>query len=183
MKDYRRAHPGFSLCGLPCALCPMHLGGRCPGCGGGEGHQPCPVIRCARDHGAPEFCFQCGAWPCARYEAPEAFDSFVTHQAKRRDLERAQSMGLEAYLEEQDQRARLLAWLLEHCNAGRQKSLFCTAAALLELEDLQAAVDALSQALELPRKELAARAAALLREAAEARQVSLTLRRKPKKQP
>ena len=43
--------------------------------------------------------------------------------------------------------------------------------------------DALSQALELPRKERAARAAALLREAAEARQVSLTLRRKPKKQP
>ena len=107
MKDYRRAHPGFSLCGLPCALCPMHLGGRCPGCGGGEGHQPCPVIRCARDHGAPEFCFQCGAWPCARYEAPEAFDSFVTHQAKRRDLERARACT-ERALQAEPRNERLL---------------------------------------------------------------------------
>ena len=39
MKDFVREHPLFSLCGLNCALCPMQLGGHCPGCGGGEGQR------------------------------------------------------------------------------------------------------------------------------------------------
>ncbi len=34
MRDYRRSDPAFSLCGLCCALCPMH---RCPG-------YPCPRL-------------------------------------------------------------------------------------------------------------------------------------------
>ena len=61
MRDYRRSDPAFSLCGLCCALCPMHrMEKGCPGCGGGEGH-----TRAAPSSGAP--------WPTAgRSPAPSA---------------------------------------------------------------------------------------------------------------
>ena len=36
MKGFTRDETRFSLCGLNCALCSMHLGGYCPGCGGGQ---------------------------------------------------------------------------------------------------------------------------------------------------
>ena len=33
MKNYLRAHPALSLCGLCCALCPIHqMQNGCPGC-------------------------------------------------------------------------------------------------------------------------------------------------------
>ena len=34
MKGFAREETRFSLCGLNCRLCSMHLGGYCPGCGG-----------------------------------------------------------------------------------------------------------------------------------------------------
>lgn len=34
MKGFTRTETRFSLCGLNCTLCSMHLGGYCPGCGG-----------------------------------------------------------------------------------------------------------------------------------------------------
>ena len=39
MKDFIRDDDLFSLCGLNCGLCTMHIDGYCPGCGGGEGNQ------------------------------------------------------------------------------------------------------------------------------------------------
>ena len=36
MKGFTREETRFSLCGLNCRLCSMHLGGYCPGCGGGQ---------------------------------------------------------------------------------------------------------------------------------------------------
>lgn len=47
MKGFSRKEPMFSLCGLNCALCAMHVGGYCPGCGGGEGNQSCAFARCS----------------------------------------------------------------------------------------------------------------------------------------
>ena len=47
MKDFLRQEPLFSLCGLNCGLCTMHLGGHCPGCGGGAGNQSCSLARCS----------------------------------------------------------------------------------------------------------------------------------------
>ena len=51
MKDFLRQEPLFSLCGLNCGLCTMHLGGHCPGCGGGAGNQSCSLARCSLQHG------------------------------------------------------------------------------------------------------------------------------------
>ena len=47
VKGFTRAETRFSLCGLNCALCSMHLGGYCPGCGGGAGNQSCAIARCS----------------------------------------------------------------------------------------------------------------------------------------
>lgn len=68
MKGFTRKEPMFSLCGLNCALCSMHVGGYCPGCGGGEGNQSCALARCSLEHGGLEFCADCAEYPCARYE-------------------------------------------------------------------------------------------------------------------
>ena len=48
MKGFTRTETRFSLCGLNCALCSMHLGGCCPGCG-------VVVTEVAR------YCPECGA--------------------------------------------------------------------------------------------------------------------------
>ena len=68
MKDFTRSDLLFSLCGLNCGLCPMHLDGHCPGCGGGEGNQSCKIARCSLQHGKPEYCSQCQDFPCEKYE-------------------------------------------------------------------------------------------------------------------
>lgn len=39
MKDFVREDLLFSLCGLICGLCPMNVGGYCPGCGGREAYK------------------------------------------------------------------------------------------------------------------------------------------------
>lgn len=51
MRGFSRKEPMFSLCGLNCALCAMHVGGYCPGCGGGEGNQSCAIARCSLGRG------------------------------------------------------------------------------------------------------------------------------------
>ena len=72
MKGFTRTEPRFSLCGLNCALCSMHLDGYCPGCGGGAGNQSCGIARCSLEHGGVSFCWQCPEYPCPRYEGFDA---------------------------------------------------------------------------------------------------------------
>lgn len=56
MKGFERKDQLVSLCGLNCGLCTMHLGGYCPGCGGGAGNQGCAIARCSLEHGGVEYC-------------------------------------------------------------------------------------------------------------------------------
>lgn len=182
MKGFTRSDQLFSLCGLNCGLCTMRLGGYCPGCGGGEGNQSCAIARCSLNHGGVEYCFQCGEFPCARYESEDAYDSFITHRGRLRDLERARRDGLEAYRTEQRERCEILRTLLEHYNDGRRKALFSLAANLLELEDLRKILERLAEeAPSLSDKERAGHAAALCKEAAARRGVDLRLRKPPGK--
>ena len=102
MKDFTRSDLLFSLCGLNCGLCPMRLDGHCPGCGGGEGNQSCKIARCSQQHWKPEYCSQCQEFPCEKYEYIDAFDSFVTHQNQKKDLEKQQKMGVGEYRAEQE---------------------------------------------------------------------------------
>lgn len=180
MKDFKRQCPEFSLCGLNCALCTMHLGGYCPGCGGGAGNQSCAIARCGVTHGV-EFCWDCGEYPCKKHEGFGEYDSFIPCRVRQRDIARARSLGLDAYLAELSEKVEILRFLLEGYNDGRHKSFFTNAVYLLELIDIKDIMPRLSDADALPLKERAAGAAALFQDMADARGVSLKLNKKPKK--
>lgn len=181
LKDFTRSDLLFSLCGLNCGLCPMHLDGYCPGCGGGEGNQSCKIARCSQQHGKPEYCSQCQNFPCEKYEDIDAFDSFVTHQKRKKDLEKQQKIGVETYRAEQKEKIRILAFLLGNYNDGRKKNFFCVAVNLLELGDLKSVMQEIETEQELgslSRKERAAYIKKRLENIADERQIVLKLRKK-----
>lgn len=101
MKNYLRTHPALSLCGLCCALCPIHqMQNGCPGCGGGAGHQSCSIIQCSLEHGRPGFCSQCAEFPCQRLTEAVQYDSFLPHSNLLANLQRVRESGPEDLLEE-----------------------------------------------------------------------------------
>ena len=166
MKGFTRADPRFSLCGLNCGLCPMNLDGHCPGCGGGAGNQSCKLARCSLEHGGLSYCFQCGEFPCGHYDGIDEYDSFITHQNRLADIERARSGGLERYHAEQAERRDILAFFLDRCNDGRRKTLCCLAANLLPLPALRKVRNEAEAMAELPLKERGSRVSAALLAAA-----------------
>ena len=180
MKNFHRTHTAFSLCGLNCALCPMKLGGHCPGCGGGEGNQSCAIARCSLEHGGVAWCCQCPEYPCRHYVQPCA-DSFISHRNQLEDMARFQAMGQEAYLSQLAAREQILKTLLAHYNDGRRKTLFCNAANLLPLEALKEVLAQLpppAPNAQAPDKAEAALAASLLKARADALGISLKLQKK-----
>ncbi len=184
MKGFTRTETRFSLCGLNCALCSMHLGGYCPGCGGGAGNQSCALAKCSLEHGGVPFCWECPEYPCPRYDGFDDGDSFVPHQNRQQDIAQARGMDLDAYLAHLDAKRAILDDLLAHYNDGRRKTLFNTAVYLLPLEDLRSVIASLNSQPELDEqtvKERALTAVGLLQEAADRRGVSLKLNKKPKK--
>ena len=184
MKGFNREETRFSLCGLNCALCSMHLGGYCPGCGGGAGNQSCAIAKCSLEHGGVQFCWACPEYPCSRYEGFDDGDSFVPHRNRQQDIALAREIGLEAYLAQLEEKRAILEKLLAHYNDGRRKTLFNAAVYLLPLEDLQSVMAALNSRSELneqPIEEWALAAVELLQEAADRRGISLKLNKKPKK--
>ena len=182
MKGFTRAETRFSLCGLNCALCSMHLGGYCPGCGGGPGNQSCTIAKCSLEHGGVPFCWECPEYPCSRYEGFDAADSFVPHRNRQSDIALVRELGLEAYLAQLEEKRAILDELLAHYNDGRRKTFFNTAVYLLPLEDLRAVMAALDSRPDLSAqavKERALAAVALLQEAADRRDIPLKRKKKP----
>lgn len=178
MKGFERKDQYLSLCGLNCQLCPMHLDGYCPGCGGGAGNQSCAIARCSLERGGVEYCFRCGEYPCGRYDRVDDFDSFITHQRRREDMRRAQKIGLERYRREQEEKAALLKTLLQTCNTGRRKTFYCLTVNLLPLEEIQKVMkqlDGLQAAQERERQAVQA-----FEDLARQCGVTLKLRRKKK---
>ena len=182
MKGFTRAETRFSLCGLNCALCSMHLGGYCPGCGGGPGNQSCTIAKCSLEHGGVLFCWECPQYPCSRYEGFDAADSFVPHRNRQSDIALVRELGLEAYLAQLEEKRAILDELLAHYNDGRRKTFFNTAVYLLPLEDLRAVMAALDSRPDLSAqavKERARAAGELLQEAADRRDIPLKRKKKP----
>ena len=182
MKGFARKETRFSLCGLACLLCPMQVGGYCPGCGGGAGNQSCAIARCSLERGGPEYCSDCALYPCPRYDEFDRADSFVPHSRRAADLARAKEMGLDAWLAQLRQKRAILDELLAGWNDGRRKTFYCAAAYLLELEALRQVMDTLAARSDLaaaPEKERAGVAAALLQ--AEADKAGVSLKRNKRK--
>lgn len=184
MKGFVRKETRFSLCGLNCALCSMHLGGYCPGCGGGAGNQSCAIAKCSLAHGGISFCWECPEYPCSRYDGFDNGDSFVPHRNRQQDIARAQELGLEAYLAQLEKKRAILDALLAGYNDGRRKTFFHTAVYLLPLGALQSVMADLGSRPELAGqavKERAMAAVELLQQAADRRGISLKLNKKAKK--
>ena len=176
MKNFTRTEIRLSLCGLNCALCTMHLGSYCPGCGGGAGNQSCRIAKCSLEHGGIQFCWECPEYPCTHYEDFDGGDTFVPHRNRAQDIAQVQTMGLKAYLTQLEEKRAILEELLAGYNDGRRKTLFNTAAYLLPLEELRAVMAALRQEpSEQPVKERAKAAVKRLQAAADRQGVSLKL--------
>lgn len=181
MKGFERSNQLFSLCGLNCGLCPMHLDNHCPGCGGGTGNQSCKIARCSLEHGAVEYCFQCDEYPCEKYLRIDEFDSFVTHQNQKIDIEKAQKIGIDAYNAEQVEKRKILNYLLDNYNDGRKKTFFCVAINLLDLQDIRKITGQISQSSGLDNqtlKEKSAYVVGLFQEVASEKGLKLKLRKK-----
>lgn len=154
----------------------MHLGGHCGGCG--NGNQSCKIARCSLEHGDVEYCCECPRYPCEKYEKIDEYDSFITHRKRKADMERLRTIGADRYNAEQEEKVRLLGYLLSTCNDGRRKTLFCLAVNLLELSDVRTVVSQLMASDLLTVKERAVYAATLLQKAADEKGISLKLNRK-----
>ena len=181
MKDFCRNDLSFSLCGLNCSLCPMRLGGYCPGCGGGAGNQACAIARCSLQHDHIEYCFRCPEFPCSNYFGVEEYDSFITHQRQLRDLQRAQEIGTKAYNQELTRKSAILQTLLAEYNDGRRKTFYFRAVNLLPLYQVEGVMQQVSNdpALNaLPIKEKAACVVALFEAVASRDGLVLKLRKK-----
>ena len=178
MKGFVRGNPFLSLCGLNCQLCPMNLSGHCSGCG--VDNQSCKIARCSIERGGVEYCFQCDRFPCDQYARRNDMDSFITHQNQMQDMEKARRMGLPAYNAEQEEKRKLLEYLLSNYNDGRRKNLFCIAVNLLEIGEIKEVlqrIEADRNFLEMGKKERAAVAAQQMQDVAAQRGILLKLRK------
>ena len=187
MKYKTRKYPHLSACGLNCGLCPnfhLHTEGKfqCPGCAGegfSEQHPSCGILSCCQRKSI-EFCYECDEFPCKKYDGWGDADSFITHKNIISDMEKAQRMGIDAYMAEQNERVSILSALLNGYNDERRKSFFCLAVNLLELADIKAVIARIENEIELEAnvKERAVVAVRLFEELAEQRGISLKKRKK-----
>ena len=179
MKEFERSNQLLSLCGLNCGLCPMLLGNHCGGCG--NGNQSCKIAKCSLEHGKIEYCYECNNYPCEKHKHIDEYDSFITHQRQKLDLQRAESVGIEQYNLEQKEKIQILSRLLSNYNDGRRKNFFCVAVNLLELSELKEAMNQIQSNDKLPLlpiKEQCSYVAEILQRIADRRNIKLKLMKK-----
>jgi len=51
-----------------------------------------------------DYGFQCENYPCEKYDDIDKFDSFITHQRQKQDMEKFRELGIELYTAEQQKR-------------------------------------------------------------------------------
>lgn len=108
----------------------------------------------------------------------------MTHLHRKADLEKAQKSGIEAYNAEQIEKTEILNILLSGYNAGRQKTMFCVAVNLLDLQELREVLKEIEKRqgdLETwTLKEKSVFVVGLLQEEAAKKNIDLKLRKKKK---
>ncbi len=179
-------YPEVGICGLSCRLCPHYYivgESRCGGCKSqGRMQVGCPFITCARKKGI-EFCWQCEEQEmCQKWakhrETGKRHDSFVSYQALDDNIAFVKSQGIDAFVQEQMAKERLLRKMLAEFNDGRSKTYYCIAATVMSLEELrQALARALEQSSGADIKARAAILHAILDAIAQTRGYHLKLRR------
>lgn len=134
--------PSIACCGIDCGLCPTYYTqgpSNCPGCGGPDfynKHPSCSILTCCITKNGYETCTDCEDFPCERIKSWDIADSFVTHKVCLQNLNEIKQNGMEKFVKQQEERIKILKFLLSSYNDGRSKSFFCIATALLPITTL-----------------------------------------------
>ena len=138
--------PTIACCGIDCGLCPTYYTkgpSKCPGCGGpnfSNKHPSCSILTCCIKKNGFETCADCNDYPCEKLKSWDKADSFVSHKVSLQNLYEIKQNGINAFIEQQILRMKVLEILLASFNEGRLKSFFCLATTLLPIDDLNNAV-------------------------------------------
>lgn len=157
-----KAYPTLGCCGLDCGLCPRYYTvgtSRCPGCCGPgffDKHPSCSYITCCVNKKKLEVCAQCDEFPCSKFEPwlveGVKYDSFLTYQKVKSNLNFIRNQGLQPFIEQQSRRIRLLQTMIRNFDDGRSRSFYCISAALLSIEDLETALYKTPRRVEVDQK-------------------------------
>ena len=144
-------YPEIGICGLSCRLCPHYqtqAASKCRGCKSTDRIAVgCPFITCALNKFGIEYCGDCEQndscekWGKNR-EIGKTHDSFKSYQKLEDDISFIRVNGIEAYDEQQKIREAILTRLLDEFNEGRSKSYYCIAATIMQIDELQKALEA-----------------------------------------
>ncbi len=141
-----KKYPTIACCGLDCGLCPVYYTkgpSRCPGCCGSDffnKHPSCSIITCCVKKHDYETCAECDEFPCSKIDKWDKMDSFISHKVSLSNLELIQKEGIEKFVTQQKRRIELLNTMLEEFNEGRSKSIYCIGTALLQINDIENAL-------------------------------------------
>ena len=177
----------IGVCGLSCRLCPMYHSGGESRCGGCKSESRmvvgCSFITCAVKKKGIEFCWNCEEnaicekWRKHR-EASKHYDSFVCYQRLEDNIQYILKNGIEEFEKEQIIRENLLKEMLQEYNEGRSKTFYCIASTVLEVKELENALqEAQKQSEGLDIKEKSKVLHQILNRIAEKKHYCLTLRK------
>ena len=146
MKSYVK----IGVCGLSCRLCPAYhreTKSKCDGCKSEyRMGAPCPFHTCAVKKRGIDFCGFCNEnSTCDRWrkfrEGGKQYDSIVCYQRLEDNIDFIQKYGMEEFEKQQKTREKLLRAILAEFNEGRSKTLYCVAATILEIEELESVLE------------------------------------------
>jgi hypothetical protein len=143
----------------------------------------CTFIRCAIKTKGVEFCWDCEeSGICEKWnkhrDASKLGDSFVCYQKLEDNIRFIQEKNVEAFETEQRNREHLLKEMLKEFNEGRSKTFYCIASTVLEIKELEHALnDAKKQSNGLNIKEKAKVLHQILDNIAERKNYYLKLRK------
>jgi hypothetical protein len=177
----------IGICGLSCRLCPAYhreTKSKCPGCKSAyRMGAACAFHNCALKKKAIEFCGfceenkTCEKWRKHR-EMGKKNDSILCYQKVEDNIAFIQKNGIAEFEKQQKTREQLLREMLAEFNEGRSKTLYCIAATVLEIGELETVLnEARAKAKGLDLKEKSEIMHSLLDEVANKNNYLLKLRK------
>lgn len=143
-------YPEIGICGLSCRLCPEYqkkVKTKCGGCKSSYRMRVgCPFITCAVKEKGVEFCWDCEeSSSCEKWKNHRDFslehDTFVCYQRLNENILLIQEIGVQEFEKLEKTRENVLKDFLQEFNEGRSKRYYCVAATVLEIKELQQALD------------------------------------------
>jgi len=146
----KRSFIEIGVCGLSCRLCPAYhreTKSKCEGCKSEyRMGAACPFHNCAVKKKGIDFCGFCDENnTCAKWrkfrEAGKQHDSLLSYQKLEDNIAFIQKNGMEEFEKQQKKREKLLRAFLAEFNEGRSKTLYCIAATVLQMDELESLLE------------------------------------------